>query len=279
MKIINDIATMRQELKAVRNCKKIVFVPTMGNLHDGHLSLVKMADECGDYVVMSIFVNPLQFGPNEDFSTYPRTLENDLKKLQLLDVDIVFTPSTQEMYVDKENASQVTVPIISNELCGFFRPGFFTGIATVVTKLFNIVQPHTAIFGEKDFQQVHIIRQLVRDLDFDIEIKTAPIVRDGDGLAMSSRNQYLTADERAIAPGLYQCLQIAAHEIMSGQKNFAQLEERAKNNLHKMFRPDYLTIRNRRNLQPPSQFDKELIILGAAWLGKARLIDNVSVDL
>lgn len=278
--IIKDIPTLREQLLLNRQQKKIALVPTMGNLHAGHLQLVKLAQQHGNYVVVSIFVNPMQFGPNEDFASYPRTLSDDVDKLSQLNVDAIFTPTIEEIYPLKLDVqTQVSIPLISNELCGFFRPGFFTGIATVVTKLFNIVQPHVAIFGEKDFQQLQIIRQLVNDLCFDIEIIAAPIVREKDGLAMSSRNQYLQPQERLIACNLYQQLQKTAEKMLSGNMDFHQLEKAAQNSLSTNFKVDYFSVRNRNNLTQPTTTDRELILLVAAWLGKARLIDNIFVDL
>lgn len=261
--------------------KRIGFVPTMGNLHEGHVALiVKTAQRC-EFVVSSIFVNPLQFGAGEDLDKYPRTLAEDQKRLFSAGCNLLFAPSAEEMYPDgMEGQTLVHVPGVSEGLCGASRPGHFDGVATVVTKLFQMVQPDLAIFGEKDFQQLAVIRKLVRDLNLPIQIFGAPTVRASDGLALSSRNGYLTAEERATAPTLYQTLQHIAAELRTGQNDFAALIRDGNARLDAAgFTPDYLEIRNPLTLHPATQADRQLVILAAARLGTTRLIDNLLVDL
>lgn len=286
MRVVSTIAEIREVVRQWREVGETIgFVPTMGNLHEGHLRLVEEAHERADHVVVSIFVNPMQFtdasGNGGDFERYPRTLEADQKKLSALGikVDIVFAPSVKEVYPDGfENETRVEVPGLSDILCGAFRPGHFTGVATVVAKLFNMVQPHVAIFGEKDFQQLLVIRRMVSDLCFPVEIVGMPTVREHDRLAMSSRNQYLDKEERDKAALLNQLLVRTRHRIQKGSKNYQELEEIAFSELEESgFKPEYFTVRNAHDLQPASSSDKDLVILVAAWLGKARLIDNIRV--
>ncbi|WP_455216900.1 pantoate--beta-alanine ligase [Kaarinaea lacus] len=286
MRVVSTIAEIREVVRQWREVGETIgFVPTMGNLHEGHLRLVEEAHERADHVVVSIFVNPMQFtdasGNGGDFERYPRTLEADQKKLSALGikVDIVFAPSVKEVYPDGfENETRVEVPGLSDILCGAFRPGHFTGVATVVAKLFNMVQPHVAIFGEKDFQQLLVIRRMVSDLCFPVEIVGMPTVREHDRLAMSSRNQYLDKEERDKAALLNQLLVRTRHRIQKGSKNYQELEEIAFSELEESgFKPEYFTVRNAHDLQPASSGDKDLVILAAAWLGKARLIDNIRV--
>lgn len=280
MIVADNIIEVREALAKMREVQKIILVPTMGNLHDGHLRLVKLAKTYAPFVVVSIFVNPLQFGPKEDFANYPRTLTQDIEKLSALDVDLVFTPPTSQMYPALEDQTHVYVPTLSEDLCGIFRPHFFRGVATVVTKLFNIIQPNFAAFGEKDFQQLLIVRKLVQDLCLPIEIVSVPTVREHDGLAMSSRNHYLNAKERQRAVILYQTLMQARQEIQDGNQNYQHLIKCAENSLTSAkFTVDYVSIRRRENLNEPNIHDRELIILAAAWLGNTRLIDNVHIDL
>ena len=268
--------------------QKIAFVPTMGNLHTGHLALVKQAQQVADKVVVSIFVNPTQFDRTEDLRAYPRTEQADQDKLSAAGVDVLFLPSVKVMYPNLDNKQQnmctVHVPEIANILEGASRQGHFSGVATVVAKLFNLVQPHYAVFGAKDFQQLMVIRQMVRDLNFAIEIIAAPTVRESDGLAMSSRNGYLTPPQRESASILYQTLQsvqqhiIAAHQ--QGKVNYQAIQNQAMQSLSTQgFKPDYIEIRQQSDLQPPEQGQTQLVILAAAWLGKARLIDNLSFVL
>lgn len=260
---------------------KIGFVPTMGNLHPGHLSLVNMAREHCDRVVVSIFVNPLQFGPNEDFDSYPRTLEQDSAALQDADVDLLFAPSVSEMYPHgQQGQTQVSVPGVGDILEGESRPGFFNGVATVVSKLLHIVPADIAVFGEKDFQQLQVIRRMVADLNMPIDIMAAPIMREANGLAMSSRNAYLSEVERSQAAALYKCLQQSAQKLLSGRRDFAHIETEARLLLDQSgFITDYFTIRNMADLQPAHAESRDCIVLAAAKMGKTRLIDNISVNL
>ncbi len=260
----------------------VAFVPTMGNLHYGHLTLVEAARERGDRVVVSIFVNPTQFGPTEDFLTYPSTPEADFAKLEEMGVDLLFAPSVEEMYPGEHchhARTVIQVPEISDMLCGEYRPGHFTGVATVVNKLFNIVQPDVAVFGTKDFQQLAVIRRMVWELSMPVEIVGAPIAREADGLAMSSRNVYLGEADRRSAPELYRSL-CAARDALLGGGAIAAIEGAGVQHLAEHgFRPDYFSVRRADDLQPPGADDRELVILAAAWLGKARLIDNLTIIL
>ena len=280
MQIISTIAELRARL--VNECA-VAFVPTMGNLHEGHLDLVRLARKHGKCVAASIFVNPLQFGPSEDFDRYPRTLEADCAKLQGL-ADIVFAPSPNEMYPVQQTLF-VEPPPIANELCGAARPGHFRGMATVVLKLLNIVQPQVALFGKKDYQQLHIIRQMVAQLNLPVCIVAGETVRAPDGLALSSRNQYLNEAERAEAPSLYRMLQGMREAILQGERNFERLQRQAVENLAaKGWVADYVAVRNQSDLQSanPAQdglVQAELVILAAARLGNTRLLDNVEVCL
>ncbi len=274
MQIINTITDLRARL---RSETAIAFVPTMGNLHEGHLDLVRIAREQGKCVVVSIFVNPLQFGPNEDFDKYPRTLEADCAKLQGL-VDVVFAPSVNEMYPEQQVV--FVEPPISNELDGASRPGHFRGMATVVLKLLNIVQPHVALFGKKDYQQLHIIRAMVAQLNLPVRIIGGETVRTADGLALSSRNQYLSVTERGEAVFLYQTLQGIRQSIMQGNLDFEQLEKRAVERLvARGWKVDYVAVRNQPDLLQATRGQRVLAILAAARLGNTRLIDNIEVSL
>jgi len=262
--------------------QRIALVPTMGNLHEGHLHLVDRAREIADRTVVSIFVNPMQFGPNEDFDTYPRTLAQDQEALLARATDLLFVPDTYSMYpVGADSTTRVQVRGINDILCGQFRPGFFDGVATVVAKLFHMVQPDVAVFGEKDFQQLLVIRRMVAELAWPLEIVGVPTVREPDGLAMSSRNNYLTDTDRRIAPLLYRTLSDLASELRNGNLDFEGLEEEASVRLREAgFQPDYVSIRRREDLAAPTGEATALVVLAAAWLGdKTRLIDNISVDL
>ena len=288
---ITTIASLRDTLKPHRANKRIALVPTMGNLHDGHLSLVKLAKQHADIVVVSIFVNPTQFGVGEDLDSYPRTLDADTQKLASVGVDYVFAPSVDDMYPVLPPPTQVLAGAISSQLCGQTRPTHFDGVGLVVSKLFNIVQPNVAVFGQKDYQQLAIIRQLVRDLSYDIEIIAAPIVRAEDGLALSSRNQYLSADERKIAPTLQQQVSQLAAKLTQGEhinaaapNDTTELQRLISETINHInaagFTVDYLQVRCQ-DLQPvtnPAE-QKELVILTAAWLGKARLLDNQQLSV
>ena len=263
-----------------RNSDRIGFVPTMGNLHEGHLRLVKAAQRNTDRVAASIYVNPMQFGESDDFTNYPRTLKQDLQKLEKLGVDLVFTPDDESMYPDGiKQSSYVEVPSwLSTQLEGAHRPGHFRGVATIVTKLFNIVRPDLAVFGEKDFQQLLVIRQLVHDLNLPIEIIGEPTIREGDGLALSSRNQHLTKQERQQAAGLYAVLSELRERILLQNMAIADLEQAAIMQLEQQgFAPDYVAIRQSETLQEPENSTDSLVILAAARLGKTRLIDNLRV--
>ena len=278
MQIFHTITELQAALSAAQG--KIALVPTMGNLHEGHLTLAKIARTHADVVVVSIFVNPTQFGVGEDFDSYPRTLDADVAALSDVGVDFVFAPSVDEMYPTYPPNVQVLSGEITKLLCGKSRPTHFDGVGLVVSKLFNIVRPDVAVFGKKDYQQLAIIRQLNDELNFGIDIIGADIVRAEDGLALSSRNQYLSADERAVAPVLSQTLQALADKLARASIiDYDALIDDAKATLTQAgFVVDYLEIYNRQ-LQTVSQADKALVILVAAWLGKARLLDNLEVDL
>ena len=260
--------------------KKIAFVPTMGNLHQGHLELVKLAGDKADFVVASIFVNPMQFGEGEDFDKYPRTHQADIQKLIDQGCDLLFLPTVETMYpVPHDQQTRVEVPGLSDMLCGASRPGHFTGVSTVVCKLFNMVQPDIAIFGEKDYQQLMVIRRMVNELSMPIEIVGAPIVREKDGLAMSSRNGYLSKQQRELAPALNAQLHIISAELLNGSRKFKQLEKQASASLDKAgFKTDYVAIRRQSDLLEPQTDDEQLVILAAAYLGSTRLIDNLVVS-
>ncbi len=259
--------------------QRIAFVPTMGNLHRGHLSLVERARAEADRVIVSIFVNPLQFGPSEDFARYPRTLEQDVAALESVGADAVYTPAVTEIYPrDLAAMTFVEVPGLSDILCGAYRPGHFRGVATVVNKLFNLVRPDVAIFGEKDFQQVLVIRRMAEDLAMPVAIVSAPTTRESDGLAMSSRNGYLTPEQRKIAPRLFAVLQDVRQRIRHGARDYAAIESAGIDGLKAAgFRPDYLSVRRAADLDSPRDTGDDLVILAAAYLGTTRLIDNVRV--
>jgi pantoate--beta-alanine ligase len=280
MDTVTRIHSVRERVTEWRKAgARIGFVPTMGNLHKGHLSLLARAAERADKVVVSIFVNPLQFGPNEDFNRYPRTIEHDTELLRKASASLLFTPSAFEIYpMGVERTSLVDVPELSAILEGQIRPGHFAGVATVVAKLFNIVQPDVAVFGEKDFQQLAIIRRMAQDLCMPIVIEGGPIVRDHDGLALSSRNQYLSAGERNRASRLYETLRRARQQILDGQQRYTEVEAHAMRELAAAgFVPDYVSLRRASDLLPPRVADDELVLLAAARLGKTRLIDNLLI--
>lgn len=263
-----------------REGARIDFVPTMGNLHKGHLSLLGRAAELADRVVVSIFVNPLQFGPNEDFNRYPHALEHDTDLLKKTSVQLLFTPTAFEIYpMGVERTSVIDVPELSGILEGQIRPGHFAGVATVVAKLFNIVQPDVAVFGEKDFQQLMIIRRMVQDLCMPVAIEGGPIVRDHDGLALSSRNQYLGQGERNRASRLYDTLKHAQKAVVDGNRRFQDVEQAMRELSNAGFVPDYVSIRRGTDLMPPRVDDVDLVVLAAARLGKTRLIDNLRIKL
>ena len=253
----------------------------MGNLHDGHLSLVSLARKHAERVVVSVFVNPTQFGDGEDFEDYPRSLERDKRRLKRLNTDLLFVPDVETMYpFGIDAATSVIVPLLTDELCGSFRPGHFDGVTSVVSRLFSLVQPDVAVFGQKDYQQQLVIRRLAEDLSLPIEIVCGPTQREEDGLAQSSRNQYLSEEERAIAPKLYEILSGVGNDLESGKRNYEELEKQAVSDLRKLgFEPDYVSIRRAENLGMPDRDNDELVVLGAAHMGKARLIDNVVVHI
>lgn len=282
MQIATSASTLRETLTVWRALgKTIAFVPTMGHLHEGHLHLVETAQGLADKVVVSIFVNPLQFGPNEDFVAYPRTPEDDADKLRATGSHLLFLPDAGEMYPHASDAmTYVEVPGLSDDLCGRFRPGHFRGVATVVLKLFNLVQPDWAVFGEKDYQQWRIVNRLVEDLNLPIKLHAVETRREASGLAMSSRNAYLTSDQKTQAARLYENLCRAALDLAKGTKDFAAIEARYIEHLKIAgFEPDYFSIRRHPDLALPGGEDKHLIVLAAARLGRIRLIDNLSISL
>lgn len=279
---LDNVADVRQQVaKWRKQDQRIALVPTMGNLHDGHISLVTQAKQLANRIVVSIFVNPLQFGEGEDYERYPSTLAEDSERLNAVDVDLLFAPDLLALWPEgTDGVARVSVPALDGILCGACRPGHFTGVATVVTKLFNAVQPHCALFGEKDYQQLLVIKRMVTDLLIPVEILASPIVREADGLAMSSRNAYLSADERRIAPAIYRTLQMVAERVRGASgapyrdiEQFGITELRAAG-----LRPEYCSVRRAIDLALPGREDYNLRILVAAWLGKARLIDNLAVS-
>lgn len=282
MDIFADILPLREQIKTwKREGKRIAFVPTMGNLHEGHLTLVRIAREHADIVVASIFVNPMQFNNNDDLNNYPRTIDEDIEKLTAEKVDLVFTPTPEIMYpegLDKQTV--VDVPVISTILEGASRPGHFKGVSTVVNKLFNIVQPDVACFGEKDFQQLALIRQMVIDMALDIEIVGVATVREADSLAMSSRNNLLTLNERQRAPVLARTMRWISSQMRGGRTDYESLIEDASDQLRAAdLQPDEIFIRDARTLQEPTEETTQAVILMAAFLGQVRLIDNLVVEL
>ena len=276
MDIVPRIEDLRARLARERS---IAFVPTMGNLHDGHLQLARTARSHGRCVVASIFVNRLQFGPNEDFDKYPRSFDADCEKLAACGVDLVFAPDERELYPQPQGYT-VEPPALGNQLEGEFRPGFFRGVATVVMKLFNIVRPHVAVFGKKDYQQLMIVRGMVRELNLPIEIVGNETARAADGLALSSRNAYLSARERAQAPRLFQTLARVKSQILTGMRDYTRIEAEAAKNLEEnQWKTDYIAVRKQSDRQSPRPSDSNLVVLGAARLGTTRLIDNLEFSL
>lgn len=282
MQIFHHIASLREALKKERMAgKRIGFVPTMGNLHDAHIELVKKARQTNDVVVCSIFVNGLQFGLNEDWDKYPRTFENDCNRLRDASCDYLFHPDDREMYPNgMDTQTRVICPTMTDVLCGASRPGHFEGVTTVVTKLFNIVQPDEAVFGLKDYQQLAVIRRMVEDLCMPVEITAGDIHREEDGLAMSSRNGFITAEERPRCNQLNKSLNWAASEIQGGRRDFDVIETEAKQQIETAgFRVDYFSIRDSKTLDPAAVDDVAITILGAMYTSAARLIDNLSVEV
>lgn len=281
MRVIKKIAELRDVIKAYKQSnERVGFVPTMGNLHAGHLDLVAKASAESDRTVVSIFVNPAQFDKADDLKAYPRTMQHDLAQLDSLGVDLVFAPASAKMYPQGGLVTEVDVPNISNLHEGSSRPGHFRGVATVVCKLFNIVSPDVAIFGEKDFQQLSLIRQMVFDLDMPIKIIGAPTVREADGLAMSSRNNRLSENQRKLAANLYRVLKQLEEKIIKGGCNYSQVQDEAMQELSGLgFKPDYILVCNAATLHVAGVEDCSLVILAAAYLGEVRLIDNIQVSL
>ena len=282
MRTYESNAQLQAALRTIRQRgETIAFVPTMGNLHEGHLDLVRRARSLCDVVVVSIFVNPLQFGANEDLDAYPRTMSADKQKLFREGVQILYAPAVGEIYPEgMATQTQVSVPDLSETLCGSSRPGHFDGVTTVVSKLFNIVQPDVAVFGEKDFQQLSIVRKMVKDLCMPVEIVGVPTTRDEDGVAKSSRNGYLTPQQREVAPTLHHILVSCREAIACGFDNFLQLESHARMKLLQAgFEPDYFAIRDAATLRAVTEDTEEIAILAAARLGNTRLIDNIRLAL
>lgn len=282
METIYDLSDLR---KVIADWKRqgltIALVPTMGNLHEGHLSLLIEARQRADRTIASIFVNPIQFGKGEDYERYPSTLDEDSAKLETNGLDLLFAPDLKQLYPDGIDVdTRVTVPELSNILCGKFRPGHFSGVATVVTKLFINVQPDVALFGEKDYQQLLVIKRMVRDLCIPVEVIGMPIMREHDGLAMSSRNAYLSEAERKKAPLIYRTLQEAAAQLPGSPGDLSKIEIAGMNKLQDAgFKPEYFSIRRAEDLAEPEPGDRQLAVLVAAWLGSARLIDNIKISL
>jgi len=276
MKVIGDIEALRAELRG----RVVACVPTMGNLHEGHLSLMRIAKRHGECTVATVFVNRLQFAPAEDFGTYPRTLAEDCARLEREGVDVVFAPDEQVMYPVPQSYKVEPPPEIADILEGAFRPGFFRGVCTVVLKLFNIVQPQVAVFGKKDYQQLRVVQGMVRQLALPITLVPGETGRAEDGLALSSRNLYLSPTERKEAPSLYRVLAETSGRIAAGERDYPRLESTAQAELSaRGWRPDYVAIRRQSDLRVPGPDDRDLVILGAAKLGTTRLIDNLEVSL
>jgi pantoate--beta-alanine ligase len=278
MQTVTTIEAVRAHVRTWRAARlNVALVPTMGNLHAGHMSLLDAAHERASRVVASIFVNPLQFGPSEDFAGYPRTLAEDQALLREAQCDLLFAPSVAELYPDQgTQQTVVSVRGLTDILCGPFRPGHFDGVATVVAKLFGIVTPDLAVFGEKDFQQFMVIRRMTLDLALSVEVIGAPTVRAGDGLALSSRNRYLSAEERARAPAIYRALRAAADALRTGRRDYAALERQGWLAIEQAgMKPDYFTILEAEDLSNPNAQSTDLVVLAAARLGRARLIDNL----
>jgi pantoate--beta-alanine ligase len=282
MKTMTDKLELQEQLAEWRSADEhIAIVPTMGNLHAGHISLVEAAREHAERVVVTVFVNPTQFGEGEDFDSYPRTLEKDTRRLRQASADVLFVPSVETMYpFGVENATRVVVPGLTGHLCGASRPGHFDGVTTVVARLFGLVQPDVALFGQKDYQQQLVIRRMVEDLNLPITILTVPTVREADGLAMSSRNAYLDETQRQAAPALHECLRGIEAQLRGGARDFRALECSATDSLAAAgFDPEYVAVRSAEDLGEPGENCSRFVVLGAGRLGEARLIDNLLVDV
>ena len=277
-----SVSELRQYLQHWKgHNESIAFIPTMGNLHQGHLSLIEKGQSLCDRCICSIFVNPMQFGPNEDFNHYPRTLERDIEQLELIGCDLVYMPSASELYPEGlEKITQVQVTDLTEVFEGAHRPGHFTGVATIVLKLLNIVKPDVSVFGKKDFQQYRVIDKMVQDLHLEVDIIGAETTRESSGLATSSRNQYLSDDQKALAPLIFQTLRESAASIAEGDINFTGLEKQAIKRLDQAgFETDYFCVCNAETLEPASPEDRRLVILVTARLGDTRLLDNIEIDL
>ena len=282
MKVIESKEELREQLAEWRQeGEHIAIVPTMGNLHAGHISLVEIAREHAERVVVTLFVNPTQFGEGEDFEDYPRTLERDTRRLKKAGADVLFAPGADAIYpFGLENATSVSVPVLTENFCGSFRPGHFDGVTSVVARFFAIVQPDVAVFGQKDFQQQLVIRRMTEDLSLPIAVIAAPTIREDDGLAMSSRNSYLSDSERSIAPELYRVLRSIGDDLQNGNRDYEALETRADAALRQAgLEPEYVAVRRALDLSVPDRDCDELVVLAAVRLGKARLIDNVVVTV
>ena len=282
MKVIRSIQEMYKLSESARKEGKIIgFVPTMGYLHEGHLSLIRIARKRCDLLVVSIFVNPTQFGPNEDLNSYPRDFERDSKLCEKEGVDVIFAPTAEEMYPDGYSTWVEVKGPVTEVLCGAFRPGHFRGVTTVVAKLFNIVQPHFAVFGQKDAQQLVVIKKMTRELNFPVEIVAAPTVREKDGLAMSSRNEYLNENERKVAPKIYQSLILAKNMLLRGERDTEKIKNEMRKFLEsaKLIKVQYIDIVDADTLEPLKNARGRVMVALAAFLGRARLIDNIIVDL
>lgn len=282
MQTITDRADLRQALSLFRRAgERVAIVPTMGSLHAGHLSLVRLAQAEADRVVVTVFVNPTQFGENEDFDEYPRTLESDAEKLRGEGADVLFAPGTESIYpFGIRNATRVLVPVLADEFCGAGRPGHFDGVTSVVARLFALIRPDVAIFGQKDYQQQLLIRRMVEDLGLPIDLKLAPIVRESNGLAMSSRNAYLSAVDRDNAAAINQTLRQACQRLQNGERDFAAIEADAAESLvNSVDKVEYLAIRQASDLTPPDKTARHLVVLAAAELSGVRLIDNELIEL
>ena len=282
MQVIESKQELHEQLREWRHDDEhVALVPTMGNLHSGHASLVEIAREHAERVVVTVFVNPTQFGEDEDFDEYPRTLERDTRRLKANRADVLFTPSVDTVYpYGIDQATLVTVPYLTDNFCGSFRPGHFDGVTTVVARLFAIVRPDVAVFGQKDYQQQLVIRRMAADLNLPIKIIAAPTIREDDGLAMSSRNAYLGSEERAVAPKFHAVLEATGRQLQSGNREFAALEAAAATALESHgFKIDYVAIRRAMDLSEPDRDCDEVVVLAAAHLGGTRLIDNVVVTV
>ncbi len=278
----NSVSELRQYVQHWKDHKQsIAFIPTMGNLHQGHLSLIQKGQSLCDKSICSIFVNPMQFGPNEDFNHYPRTLDRDIELLESVACDLVYMPTASELYPQGlENISQIIVTDLTETFEGAHRPGHFTGVATIVAKLFNIVKPDISVFGKKDYQQYCVIRKMTQDLNLNVEIIGQETAREPSGLATSSRNQYLDEAQKSQAALIYQTLQSAAHKIIKGENNFAIIEKMASDSLRQAgFDTDYFNVCNADTLKPATAEDRKLVILVTARLGDTRLLDNIEIDL